>query len=44
MPVNYATPAPEALFPIAGVRLGVTAAEIRKKDTNDLTLIALEPG
>ena len=44
MPVNYATPAPEALFPVAGVRLGVTAAEIRKKDRNDLTLIALDPG
>ena len=40
MPVNYATPAPEALHPIAGVRLGVAEAEIRKKNRKDLTLIA----
>lgn len=44
MPVNYATPGSEALFPVAGVRLGVTQAEIRKKDRRDLTLIALESG
>ena len=31
MPVNYATPAPEALFPVAGVRLGTAEAGIRKK-------------
>ncbi len=44
MPVNYQTPAPEALFPVAGVRLGVTEAEIRKQNRRDLTLIALDPG
>ena len=44
MPVNYTTPAPAALFPVAGIRLGVTEAEIRKKDRRDLTLIALDPG
>lgn len=44
MPVNYTTPAAEALFPIAGVRLGVTAAEIRKKERKDLTVIALDAG
>ncbi|MDR2625900.1 MAG: bifunctional glutamate N-acetyltransferase/amino-acid acetyltransferase ArgJ [Zoogloeaceae bacterium] len=44
MPVNYATPAPEALHPIAGVRLGTAAAAIRKADRQDLTVIALEAG
>lgn len=44
MPVNYQTPAPDQLFPVAGVRLGVTEAEIRKKNRRDLTLIALDPG
>jgi len=44
MPVNYATPAPEALFPVAGVRLGTAEAGIRKKDRRDLTLIELAPG
>ena len=44
MPVNYQTPAPDALFPVPGVRLGVAAAEIRKKNRRDLTLIALDAG
>lgn len=44
MPVNYATPAAEALFPVAGVRLGVAEAGIRKVNRRDLTLIALEAG
>jgi glutamate N-acetyltransferase/amino-acid N-acetyltransferase len=44
MPVNYATPAPEALFPVAGVRLGTAEAGIRKKDRRDLTLVELAPG
>lgn len=44
MPVNYATPAPEALFPVAGVRLGVAEAGIRKANRRDLTVIALDPG
>ena len=44
MPVNYATPAPEALFPVAGVRLGVAEAGIRKANRRDLTLIALNAG
>jgi glutamate N-acetyltransferase/amino-acid N-acetyltransferase len=41
MPVGYATPAPEALYSVAGVRLGTAEAGIRKKDRKDLTLIAL---
>ena len=44
MPVNYTTPAPEALFPVAGVRLGVAEAGIRKANRRDLTLIALDAG
>ncbi|MBK7423054.1 MAG: bifunctional glutamate N-acetyltransferase/amino-acid acetyltransferase ArgJ [Propionivibrio sp.] len=44
MPVNFATPAPEALFPIAGIRLGLAEAGIRKLDRRDLTLLALDAG
>ncbi len=44
MPVNYATPAPDLLFPVAGVRLGVAEAGIRKANRRDLTLIELAPG
>ncbi len=44
MPVNYATPVPEALHPVAGISLGVAAAGIRKKDRNDLTVIAISAG
>ncbi len=44
MPVNYATPAPDQLHAIAGVRLGVTEAGIRKANRRDLTLIELAAG
>ena len=44
MPVNYATPAADQLFPVAGVRLGTAEAEIRKKNRRDLTLVALDGG
>ena len=44
MPVNYTTPAPEALFPVAGIRLGLAKAGIRKPNRSDLTLLALDPG
>ncbi|MBU1364076.1 MAG: bifunctional glutamate N-acetyltransferase/amino-acid acetyltransferase ArgJ [Gammaproteobacteria bacterium] len=44
MPVNYATPAADQLFPVAGVRLGVAEAEIRKKNRRDLMLVALDAG
>lgn len=44
MPVNYTTPAPADLLPVAGVRLGTAEAGIRKKDRRDLTLIELVPG
>lgn len=44
MPVNFSTPAPEALFPVLGIRLGLAEAGIRKLDRRDLTLLVLEPG
>ena len=44
MTVNFSTPAPEALFPVAGIRLGLAEAGIRKLDRRDLTLLALAPG
>jgi glutamate N-acetyltransferase/amino-acid N-acetyltransferase len=44
MPVNYSTPSPAALFPVAGVRLGVTEAAIRKPGRHDLTVLALSAG
>ncbi len=44
MPVNYRTPAPEQLFPVAGVSLGIAQAAIRKVDRDDLTLISLSAG
>ncbi len=44
MPVNYHTPAADALFAVRGVRIGVAEAEIRKKNRRDLTLFVLDPG
>ena len=44
MPVNYVTPAPDQLFPVAGVRLGVAEAGIRKANRRDLTLMTLDAG
>jgi len=44
MPVNFSTPAPEALFSVAGIRLGLAEAGIRKLDRRDLTLLVLDPG
>jgi len=44
MPVNLAAPDPRALLPVPGVRLGVTAAHIRKPDRKDLLVMALDDG
>jgi len=44
MPVNYTTPAPDQLHAVAGVRLGVTEAGIRKAKRRDLTVIELAAG
>ncbi len=44
MPVNLNPPVAADLHPVAGVRLGVTEASIRKANRRDLTLIELAPG
>lgn len=44
MAVNLSPPDPAQLYPIAGVRLGVTEAGVRKAGRKDLTVILLEPG
>ncbi|MDD5177085.1 MAG: bifunctional glutamate N-acetyltransferase/amino-acid acetyltransferase ArgJ [Sterolibacterium sp.] len=44
MTVNYSTPTVNQLLPVAGVRLGVTEAGIRKAKQRDLTLIELAVG
>ena len=44
MPVNYSTPSPAALFPVAGVRLGVAEAAIRKPGRPDLPVLELSAG
>ena len=44
MPVNLPPPNPAALFPIAGVRIGVTEAGVRKAARKDLTVVLLEEG
>jgi glutamate N-acetyltransferase / amino-acid N-acetyltransferase len=42
--VNLSHPSADRLHPVAGVRLGVTAAGIRKADRTDLLIIGLAPG
>ncbi|MFH1815616.1 MAG: bifunctional glutamate N-acetyltransferase/amino-acid acetyltransferase ArgJ [Pseudomonadota bacterium] len=44
MPVNYQTPPAETILPVAGVRLGIAQAGIRKANRRDLCLISLVPG
>ena len=44
MPVNLLPPDPSLLFPVPGVRLGITMAGVRKANRRDLTVIALSPG
>ncbi|MCF8168321.1 MAG: bifunctional glutamate N-acetyltransferase/amino-acid acetyltransferase ArgJ [Rhodoferax sp.] len=44
MPVNLALPDPDKLFPIAGVRIGVTEAGVRKPGRKDLTVMLLDEG
>jgi glutamate N-acetyltransferase/amino-acid N-acetyltransferase len=44
MPVNLPSPNPDALFPIAGVRIGVTEAGVRKPGRKDLTVVLLDGG
>jgi len=44
MPVNLKPPDPDALLPVAGVRLGIARAGIRKSGRKDLLLVVLEEG
>jgi len=44
MPVNLPAPDPATLFPIAGVRIGVVEAGVRKQGRKDVTVFLLDPG
>ncbi|MCL1962570.1 MAG: bifunctional glutamate N-acetyltransferase/amino-acid acetyltransferase ArgJ [Desulfovibrionaceae bacterium] len=44
MPVNLSAPDPSKLFPVAGVRIGVAEANIRKPGRKDLTVFLLDEG
>ena len=44
MPVNLAAPDPASLLPVAGVRLGIASAGIKKPGRRDITLIELATG
>lgn len=44
MPVNLVAPDPKALFPVSGVKLGITMAGVRKANRRDLTVITLAEG
>ena len=44
MPVNLSSPVPASLHPVAGLRLGIASAGIKKPGRRDLTLIELAPG
>jgi glutamate N-acetyltransferase/amino-acid N-acetyltransferase len=44
MAVDLQPPVPESLHPVAGVRLGVAMAGVRKANRRDLTVVALDDG
>ncbi|MDH4479834.1 MAG: bifunctional glutamate N-acetyltransferase/amino-acid acetyltransferase ArgJ [Rhodoferax sp.] len=44
MPVNLPAPDPSKLFPIAGVRIGVVEAGVRKQGRKDVSVFLLDPG
>lgn len=44
MPVNLSAPNPAELFPVAGVRIGVAEAGVRKANRKDLTVVLLDAG
>ena len=44
MPVNLPLPDAATLFPIAGVRIGVTEAGVRKAGRKDLTVVLIDEG
>ena len=43
MPVNLQAPAPGSLLPIAGIKLGIAEAHIKKPNRKDLLLMQLSP-
>lgn len=44
MPVNLSAPDPAQLYPIAGVRIGVAEAGVRKANRKDLTVVLIDEG
>lgn len=44
MPVNLSVPQAAQLLPVAGVRIGVTQAGIRKANRKDLTVVLIDAG
>ncbi len=44
MPVNLSNPNPAELFPIAGLRIGVAEAGVRKANRKDLTVVLIDKG
>jgi len=44
MPVNLLPPDPSELLPVAGVRLGIAQAGVRKANRKDLTVLLLDEG
>lgn len=44
MPVNLTAPDPSSLLPVAGVRIGVAEAGVRKAHRKDLTVVLLDEG
>ena len=44
MPVNLSAPDPTQLYPIAGVRIGVAEARVRKANRKDLTVVLMDEG
>ncbi|TXT36628.1 MAG: glutamate N-acetyltransferase / amino-acid N-acetyltransferase [Comamonadaceae bacterium] len=44
MSVNLSAPNPAELFPIPGVRIGITEAGIRKANRKDLTVVLIDEG
>ena len=44
MPVNLSAPRAQDLLPVAGLRIGVAEAGVRKANRKDLTVMLLEPG
>ena len=44
MAVNLSSPNPSQLYPIQGLRIGVTEAGIRKANRKDLTIVLIDEG